>query len=302
MRAHIITSLIVYTSLTSAWPWPPSLHHFEDSLRRRQDVEQSSTKAAAIKAAPADTSLIFDSFAPSASSSSAPSINSATVTENSQGSATASSTVTSGDSTSGPKQTGSPTGKQMGNSTSRAPQTTSIDARLPAGGIEMLTPAATAQTTYYKMGNQITFGWNYTSLSVTPSGIDVVATCSGCASAFTLTSNASVKETGAVVWDTASYTGGQNPLLTEEYTLIIHDASQPTTAAAKAGYLGTFDTFTFGIYRGQDYTQGSSDFVCTTCSGALSGMERQTLKFLLGMGMITVMSFTWFVGGFGAFL
>ena len=210
----------------------------------------------AVKAAPADTSLVFDSFAPSASTTNTVSTNGATVS--SQDSAAASSTVASGGSTSGPKQTASPTGKQTGNSTSRASQSTSIDARLPAGGIEMLTPAATAQTTYYKIGNQITFGWNYTSLSVTPTAIDVVATCSGCISAFTLTSNASVKETGAVVWDTASYTGGQNPLLTEQYTLIIHDASQPTTAAAKAGYLGTFDTFTFGIYKGQDYIQGSS--------------------------------------------
>ena len=43
------------------------------------------------------------------------------------------------------------------------------------------------------------------------------------------------------------------------------------------------------------------DFVCATCSGALSNTERQTLKFLFGMGIITIMSFTWFAGGFGVF-
>ena len=184
----------------------------------------------------------------------------------------------------------------------------------------MLTPAAIAPASYYKIGDQITFGWNYTSLIVTPTAIDILATCSGCASAYTLANNASVKETGSVVWDTSGYATGTNPLLTESYTLIIHDAAQPTTAAAQAGYLGTYDSFMFGMYIPQPYSDlGSTstflitplpilqilivdiDFVCATCSGALSNMERQTLKFLFGMGMITTISFTWFAGGFGVF-
>ena len=41
-----------------------------------------------------------------------------------------------------------------------------------------------------------------------------------------------------------------------------------------------------------------TDFVCATCSGAMSEMERQTLKFVFGMGAIAVLSFTWFAGGF----
>ena len=40
-------------------------------------------------------------------------------------------------------------------------------------------------------------------------------------------------------------------------------------------------------------------WTCATCSGALTNMERHTLQFLLGMGMITVLSFTWFAGGTG---
>ena len=47
-------------------------------------------------------------------------------------------------------------------------------------------------------------------------------------------------------------------------------------------------------------TNKNTEYVCVTCSGALSNMERQTLTFLFSMGLITVISFTWFAGGFGA--
>ncbi len=49
-------------------------------------------------------------------------------------------------------------------------------------------------------------------------------------------------------------------------------------------------------------TDGIIDWVCAVCSAALSDTERQALKFMFGMASITVLSFTWFVGGFGAFL
>lgn len=45
----------------------------------------------------------------------------------------------------------------------------------------------------------------------------------------------------------------------------------------------------------------TTEWKCATCSGALSDMERQTLKFVLGMCTITVLSFTWFAGGFMGF-
>lgn len=41
------------------------------------------------------------------------------------------------------------------------------------------------------------------------------------------------------------------------------------------------------------------DWKCPVCSGAISDMERQTLKFVFGMCAITILSFTWFVGGIG---
>ncbi|MCJ1321899.1 hypothetical protein MMC15_007244 [Xylographa vitiligo] len=302
MRTFIATSFLLYTSLTLAWPWPPSIRNTGNPVQRRQDNGQNPDSTSA-SLSPTETSLVFDSFAPSASASNGALSNSISITGSSQPSATASTPLVSGSNTDRPIKTGSSAGKQAGNKTSSAPETTSIDPRLPAGGIEMLTPAAIAPASYYKIGDQITFGWNYTSLIVTPTAIDILATCSGCVSAYTLANNASVKETGSVVWDTSGYATGTNPLLTESYTLIIHDAAQPTTAAAQAGYLGTYDSFMFGMYIPQPYSDLGMDidFVCATCSGALSNMERQTLKFLFGMGMITTISFTWFAGGFGVF-
>ena len=184
----------------------------------------------------------------------------------------------------------------------------------------MLTPAAIGPSTYYKIGNFVTFGWNYTSLSVTPSAIDILASCSANSATYTIAMNQSVVPTGAITWDTGKYQKTATvPLLTETYTLIIHDAAQDVSATAKAGYLGVFDQFTFGMYSPQPYTplNGSSqthssllldalltswtEFKCATCSSAISDMERQAFGFLLTMGTITVLSFTWFAGGFGVF-
>lgn len=39
---------------------------------------------------------------------------------------------------------------------------TAIDPRLPPGGVSMITPAATDGMTFVKVGNQVTFKWNYT--------------------------------------------------------------------------------------------------------------------------------------------
>lgn len=41
---------------------------------------------------------------------------------------------------------------------------------------------------------------------------------------------------------------------------------------------------------------------CAVCSAALSDTERQAMKFMFGMAAVTVLSFTWFVGGLGAFI
>ena len=189
----------------------------------------------------------------------------------------------------------------------------------------MLTPSALAQTTYYKIGDTVTFGWNYTSLSIAPSNVDILVSCSANSATYTLSNNASFASTGSVQWDTKPDETGTAPLLTETYTLVIHDASKDVTAVASAGQLGSYDQFYFGMYVPQAYTprsgkqirkqshppaygdlkltvDGMAEWTCAVCSAALSDTERQALRFMFGMATVTVLSFTWFVGGFGAFI
>lgn len=118
----------------------------------------------------------------------------------------------------------------------------------------MVTPAPIAAAQYYKIGDHITFAWNYTSLSVTPSYIDVIASCSSNSEAYTITANMSVAPTGAVTWDTSLDATGVAPLLTDKYTLIIYDAEKGISATPSAGYLSTYQQFRFGMYIPQAYT------------------------------------------------
>jgi hypothetical protein len=119
----------------------------------------------------------------------------------------------------------------------------------------MVTPAAMAGAQYFKIGDYVTFAWNYTSLSVTPSYIDVMASCSINSEMYTIASNQTVDPTGAVTWDTGDYQASATvPLLTETYTLVVMDAAQDISATPKAGYLGVADQYTFGMYVPQPYT------------------------------------------------
>lgn len=119
----------------------------------------------------------------------------------------------------------------------------------------MITPAATEGSQFYKVGDYVTFKWNYTSLSVTPSAIDVMASCTANNQLYTIALNQSVDPTGAVTWDTGKYQKTASvPLVVETYTLVIYDAALDATATAKAGYLGVFDQYQFGMYTPQEYT------------------------------------------------
>jgi hypothetical protein len=178
---------------------------------------------------------------------------------------------------------------------------TSYDARLPAGGVSMMTPAIASGAQYFKIGDFVTFGWNYTSLEATPTAVNVMATCTANQQLYTISSNLTLAgNTNAVIWDTGSYqaTAVQNPLLTQTYTLIIYDAASSISATAQAGYLAVYNSYTFGLYTPQAYTP-LGEFKCATCSGALGDAERRALGLMAGMGLLTLLSFTWFVGGTG---
>lgn len=162
------------------------------------------------------------------------------------------------------KTTGSATDKATNKASGSAsktssgkPKVTNFGADVPAGGIQMVTPSAIAGPQYYKIGDWVTFAWNYTSLSVTPSAIDVMATCTANQATYTIAVNQSVEATGKVLWDTKNYQKDHpqaSPLLTETYTLLIYDAASSSSATAKAGYLAVYNQFTFGMYQPQSYT------------------------------------------------
>ena len=147
-----------------------------------------------------------------------------------------------------------------------------------------------------------------------------MASCSVNNQLYTIALNQSVQPTGSVTWDTGDYQATASiPLLTETYTLIVYDAASSISATAQAGYLEASDDYTFGMYIPQAYTPLNGkrrpctslfetwltalEFKCATCaSGALSDMERHALGFVFGMATITLLSFTWFVAGFGALI
>jgi hypothetical protein len=68
----------------------------------------------------------------------------------------------------------------------------------------MITPAITASETYIKVGDYATFSWNYTSLIVTPSAVNVEAYCSINKYYYPIAENLTVKDT-QVVWNTSGY-------------------------------------------------------------------------------------------------
>ncbi|KAL1864804.1 hypothetical protein Plec18167_009635 [Paecilomyces lecythidis] len=278
----VLCTLLVLATFSAAWPWPQG-----DSLRHGFLVGKRADKAAAETAATTQTAKKTD----------------AARTQTAKQTDTAATSGSTATGTNTAKETGkaSKTGTAKGTKTSSSTSSISIDPRLGPGGINMITPSANAQSSYYKIGEYVTFKWNYTSLSITPSAINVVASCSLNSETYTISHNMSVHPTGAVTWDTGKYQASATvPLLTASYTLIVYDVDSNPSAVASAGHLSSQNQYVFGMYLPQSYTPLNS-YECVTCNGAMSELERQALGFIFTMATITVFSFTWFAGGFGAF-
>jgi hypothetical protein len=218
---------------------------------------------------------------------------------NDDDSESASATASESNSDSSETESASGTGSGSSNSTrtTSRPKSTNVDPRLPAGGISLLVPAQTDGAQYYKVGEWITFEWNYTSLSNTPAAVDVYATCTLNQATYTIASNMSVEETGKVLWqpDPSAESLGF-PIAT--YTLIIHDAAKDPTQVASAGDLGTFNQFRFGMYTKQPYTP-LNEFKCSTCSAGISLLEQQALSVMGITTLVSAVSFMWFINGVG---
>jgi len=279
--------LLLLTTFTAAWPWPRWLPEI-DSLIVRQENNQNSNSASA-------------SATRTGSASASPTDDN----DSSSGSGRATATGSDGDSKSG-SQTGSTTAgstkkSKSGSSAATVTKHTAYDVSYPAGGVNLQTPAIISGSQFYKVGDFVTFGWNLTSLQATPTAVNVMATCVANAQLYTLAANQTVTNgTGMVVWDTGAYqaTAISAPLLTQTYTLIIYDAESSISATAEAGYLQVFNQYSFGMYTPQPYVP-LNEFKCATCSAALGDTEMRALGMVFGMGVLTVLSFTWFVNGLG---
>ncbi|KAK5191579.1 hypothetical protein LTR99_003593 [Exophiala xenobiotica] len=283
----LLSTLFIFLAFTSAWPWPGSADADSNALILRRQEQKASETAAETAAASTDDAAATTAAASDSASASA----SASVSDSASASASA-----SGTSASGTKKSGSKSGTKT-----TATKTTAIDPRLPPGGISLITPAATDGIQFYRVGENVTFQWNYTSLSVTPSAIDVLASCSLNQATYTISANMSVDPTGAITWDTGNFPEAiTSPFAVASYTLIVHDAASDITDVPSAGYLGAYDQYVFGMYTGQAYTP-LNEFKCATCNGAFSVHEKQVFGVVLMTAAITVMSFTWFANGFGVF-
>ncbi|KAJ5929569.1 hypothetical protein N7454_006519 [Penicillium verhagenii] len=279
----ILYTFLLLGTIASAWPWSKYGQVFGGGMLERRADETTT-------ASTSEQTTTVASKTTSTSSSSGTTTNSDT--------STASDGTSSGSTTSGSTTTGTSKNTKTTASSNTTTTSVSINAAAGEGGISMLTPDSTS-TTYYKIGQNITFVWNYTSVTVSPTAVDVVASCSLNSVTYTLTKNMSMEATGTAIWDTGDYEKTATiPLLTASYTLFVYDSDKSLTDTASAGYLGSDTGYSFGMYFPQSATPLNGYF-CVTCNSAISDIRSQGLKFAVGMAMITVFSFTWFAGNFG---
>ncbi|KAF4123281.1 hypothetical protein GMORB2_6832 [Geosmithia morbida] len=176
----------------------------------------------------------------------------------------------------------------------------SIPATAIAGGVSITEPATTQMATpLFKIGDNITLGWNYTGIIEKPTAIDVLISCSTASETWTLTSNMTFETDVSYTWNSEDQADNvETPLLTELYTLIIKNSDADISDSPEAGKLAANAQFTFGLYHPQAYTP-YADWECSGCSGAASLFSSQVVHLAVTMSAITIITFTYFVTGWG---
>ena len=156
---------------------------------------------------------------------------------------------------SGSKAASSSAGKKAASSkkSEEPTKTPDVDDTSPAGAVVMITPAPLASDQFYKIGDKVSFIWSYTGLQIPPKAIDVLVSCTANQATYTIASNMTYEPTATVVWDTRKDRAGQENLITEKYTLVIHDADEEITAVPQPGELGISRTLQFGMYIRKEY-------------------------------------------------
>ncbi|GAA5848757.1 hypothetical protein JCM9279_002934 [Rhodotorula babjevae] len=147
----------------------------------------------------------------------------------------------------------------------------SIPNTAPAGGLTYLTPAATAAASYYKIAqdNAITFGWNYTSLYVTPTSLTFEARCS--ANGFTYPISVVPGAQTSLVWDPYAYAQSSPnaiPFAQASYTLRVYDERGADATAEAGRFNGNNAIINFAMYSPAAYTPLAEGWTCAGCSAA----------------------------------
>ncbi len=257
MRWSQVASLILLSQCVQAWPWPPTLEkRFGiEALFKRQNAGTSRMIGV-------DTELTHPGNTANNANTNNNNANTANANTAQTANAGSKGTQAANANSNSASITNGPSGSLTASPTVSA-NSTSVDPRQPAGGISMITPNPTMGAQYYKIGDWVTFAWNYTSLVVTPTAVNIVASCSLNQQTYTIAANQSVQATGGVLWDTSAYqqANSRNQLLTNDYTLIVFDAASQITATPRAGYLGTYSQFVFGMYQPEQYQNWTCKFV-----------------------------------------
>lgn len=133
----------------------------------------------------------------------------------------------------------------------------SIPLGAPAGGIAMTMPPLQS-TSFYKISpsDYITFGWNFTNLSVQPTSLTVAAVgANGNTYPVGPTNGVIPGNAQSVVWYPYGYqTANPNlPLAQASYTLHIWGGGGPS-AGPTPGYLAPYSGLVFAMYTPQAYT------------------------------------------------
>ncbi|KAG1742742.1 uncharacterized protein EDB91DRAFT_1051686 [Suillus paluster] len=152
----------------------------------------------------------------------------------------------------------------------------SVSAGAPPGAITITMPPIQS-TSYYKLApsEYITFGWNFSSISVAPTSLTVAAVgANGYTYPVGPTDGVIPGNAQSVVWYPYGYQTADPslPLVQASYTLHIWGDGGPS-AVPTPGYLAPYSGLVFAIYTPQAYTPLTSGWQCAGCSGALPQLK-----------------------------
>lgn len=170
----------------------------------------------------------------------------------------------------------------------------------------MTKPPSSAEPSYYKIAasNYVTFGWNLTSLYVTPTSLTVIASCSQNGNTYPVGPTNSAGEVDNVIpgssteiiWSPFDYEQqpGNTPLAAATYRLQIYDERGPAASQA-GGRFSPYSGMQFALYRPQTY-KPLSEWNCVNCNAA-TRLALNPISLMLFTSLIMLISGWGLIGG-----